>query len=41
VRLNAAVKMSPAMAAASIEHRLWEIGDIVNLIESLEVGDLA
>jgi len=40
VRLNAAAKMSPAMAAG-FEHRLWEIGVIVNLIESPEVGDLA
>jgi IS1 family transposase len=39
-RINASVKMSPAMAAG-IEHRLWEIGDIVNLIEAVEAGDLS
>ncbi len=39
VRINSAVKMSPAMAAGITDH-LWEVSDIVNLIESLEVGDL-
>jgi hypothetical protein len=39
VRINSAVKMSPAMAAC-ITDRLWEISDIVNLIESLKTGSL-
>jgi hypothetical protein len=39
VRINSAVKTSPAMAAGITDH-LWEIGDIVNLIESLETGAL-
>jgi IS1 family transposase len=39
VRVNSAVKVSPAMAAG-IEQRLWEIGDIVNLIEAYETGEL-
>jgi IS1 family transposase len=34
-RVNSSVRMSPAMAAR-IEARLWDIGDIVNLIESWE-----
>ena len=38
-RVNVAVRMSPAMAAGISDH-LWDIGDIVNLIESLESGDL-
>jgi len=40
VRINSAVKMSPAMAVG-ITDKLWEIGDIVNLIEASEVGHLA
>ncbi len=39
-RINSAVKMSPAMAAGISDH-LWDIGDIVNLIEYVETGDLA
>ena len=39
-RINSSVKMSPAMAAGISDH-LWDIGDIVSLIDSLEVGDLA
>ncbi len=35
VRINSAVKMSPAMAAG-IESRLWEISDIVKLIDDAE-----
>ena len=31
-RINSAVKVSPAMAAG-LETRLWDISDIVNLIE--------
>jgi len=38
-RINSAVKVSPAMAAG-ISDRLWDVGDIVNLVESLETGDL-
>lgn len=38
-RINSAVKMSPAMAAGISDH-LWEIGDIVSLIESVETGAL-
>jgi IS1 family transposase len=38
-RINSSVKMSPAMAAGISDH-LWDIGDIVNLIEAVEVGDL-
>jgi len=35
VRLNQAVKMSPAMAAG-VETRLWEMCDIVKLIDDAE-----
>jgi IS1 family transposase len=38
-RINSAVKVSPAMAAGIADH-LWDIGDIVNLVESLETGEL-
>jgi hypothetical protein len=34
-RINSAVRMSPAMAA-NLETRLWDIGDIVKLIEEWE-----
>jgi hypothetical protein len=34
-RINSAVRMSLAMAAG-LELRLWDIGDIVNLIEEGE-----
>jgi hypothetical protein len=34
-RVNSAVRMSPAMAAR-LETRLWDIGDIVNLIDDAE-----
>ena len=34
-RINSAVRMSPAMAA-NLETRLWDIGDIVNLIDAAE-----
>jgi hypothetical protein len=34
-RINSAVRMSPAMAAR-IETRLWDISDIVKLIEAHE-----
>jgi hypothetical protein len=36
-RVNSAVRMSPAMAAG-LETRLWDIGDIVKLIEEWEAG---
>jgi hypothetical protein len=36
-RINSAVRISPAMAA-SLETRLWDIGDIVNLIEEWETA---
>ena len=35
-RINSAIRMSPAMAAG-LETRLWDISDIVNLIESHEM----
>ena len=34
-RINSAVRMSPAMACG-LEQRLWDIGDIVKLIEQWE-----
>lgn len=34
-RVNQGVRMSPAMACG-LEKRLWDIGDIVNLIEAAE-----
>ena len=34
-RINSAVRMSPAMAAG-LETRLWDIGDIVKLIEATD-----
>jgi hypothetical protein len=34
-RINSAVRMAPAMAAG-ISERLWDVGDIVRLIEPLE-----
>lgn len=34
-RINSAVRMSPAMACG-LEQRLWDIGDIVKLIEAAE-----
>jgi hypothetical protein len=34
-RINSAVRMSPAMAARLTE-RLWDVGDIANLIEEWE-----
>jgi hypothetical protein len=34
-RINSAVRMSPAMACG-LEQRLWDIGDIVKLIEEWE-----
>lgn len=34
-RINSSIRMSPAMAA-SLETRLWDIGDIVQLIEARE-----
>jgi hypothetical protein len=35
-RVNSSVRMSPAMAAR-LEARLWDIADIVNLIEAFEL----
>jgi hypothetical protein len=37
-RVNGAVRMSPAMACG-LEERLWDIGDIVKLIEEWEATD--
>jgi hypothetical protein len=37
-RNNSAVRMSPAMACG-LEQRLWDIGDIVKLIEDWEARD--
>ena len=34
-RINSAVRMSPAMAA-NLETRLWDVGDIVKLIDTHE-----
>jgi IS1 family transposase len=39
-RVNSAVRMSPAMAAR-LETRLWDIGDIVNLIDAMEIAEAA
>jgi hypothetical protein len=39
-RTNQAVRMSPAMAAGLTE-RLWDIGDIVSLVEQWESQKLA
>jgi hypothetical protein len=39
-RINSAVRMSPAMAAR-LETRLWDVGDIVKLIEDWEASDEA
>src|SRR4051812_5091806 len=38
-RINSAVRMSPAMAARLTDN-LWDIGDIVKLIEEWEVADV-
>lgn len=35
-RVNSAVRMSPAMASG-ISDRLWDIGDIVKLVEEWEI----
>jgi hypothetical protein len=37
-RINSAVRMSPAMAARLTE-RLWDIGDIVHLMEEWEAHE--
>jgi hypothetical protein len=37
-RINSAVRMSPAMAAR-LRETLWDIGDIVKLIEEWEAAD--
>jgi len=37
-RINSAVRMSPAQAAR-VTDRLWDIGDIVKLIEEWEAGN--
>jgi hypothetical protein len=34
-RINSAIRMPPAMACA-LERRLWDVGDIVKLIEEWE-----
>ena len=36
-RINSAVRMSPAMACG-LEQRLWDIGDIVKLVEEWEAA---
>jgi hypothetical protein len=36
-RINSAVPMSPAMACG-LEQRLWDIGDVVKLIEAAEAA---
>jgi len=35
-RINSSVRMSPAMACG-LEQRLWDIGDIVTLIDAAEM----
>ncbi len=35
VRIHSTLRMSPAMAAG-VSDRLWEIGDIVKLVEAAE-----
>lgn len=37
VRINSAVKMAPAMAAG-ISTRLWEMDDLVRMIEAYELS---
>jgi hypothetical protein len=37
-RLNSAVRMSPAMAAG-LTQKLWDVADIVKLIEDWEQAD--
>jgi hypothetical protein len=37
-RINSAVRMSPAMACG-LEQRLWDIGDIVKLVEEWEAAE--
>ena len=37
VRIHSTLRMTPAMAAG-VSDRLWEIGDIVNLVEDAEAG---
>ena len=39
-RVNSAVRMSPAMACG-LTDRLWDIGDIVKLIEQAEEQQVA
>jgi len=36
-RINSAVRVSPAMAANLTDH-LWDIGEIVNLINDMELA---
>ena len=37
VRIHSTLRMTPAMAAG-VSDRLWEIGDIVKLVEDAEAG---
>ncbi len=37
VRIHSTLRMTPAMAAG-VSDRLWEIGDIVNLVEDAEAA---
>jgi hypothetical protein len=39
-RINSAVKMSPAMAA-SLSKTLWDVADIVKLVEAHELKEAA